>query len=1180
MTACRFAVYAFVCANMLGIAVFAQEFRGAISGVITDPTSAAVAGAKVTITSEQTGTKFEATSEPGGQYGATALLPGDYDIQVHAPGFKAAVRKGIHIGAGDHPIIDIRLDVGEAVETVEVTASAPLLNSESATVGQAITTKEVEDLPLNGRTPLVLASLAMGVVATGQPSLIHPFDSGGAAGWSIAGSPSQTNEILIDGSPDATWDGRLAYSPPTDAVQEVRVKAFDTDAAFGHTSGGTLNQVLKSGTNSLHGSLWEFNQPNNLTANNFFNNKNGLGNPVTHYNQYGVTAGGPVVIPKIVNGKNKLFWFFAWEGLKDSQPNTTFLSVPTDAERQGDFSALLKLGPQYQLYDPSTAVQNGTVVTRKPFAGNIIPQGQLNPIALNILKLFPEPNIAGQPGGFDNYGNTAPTTDNYNNYLGRLDYNMSQRNQMFFDIRTTDYLQVKNNYFGNFSTGSLLTRNNIGGSLDDVFTVNPTNVVDVRLNFTRMDESHPSPSAGFNPTTLGLPSYLAANSQYLQLPYITFANNTDTPALGTNGANILPSQSVQLFGSWVTIHGSHTIKFGGDVRQYVLNATSFGNSVGNFAFTANSWVRSASNASSTVVQGQDLAEFLLGLPTGGSYDINASGSWYEHYFAGFVQDDWRVTRTLTLNVGLRFDRDQPYHEKYDRTVNGFDTTTPNPLAPAAMAAYTSAYAKNPIPQLPPDAFHVLGGLTYPSDGAVYGQSSHLFSPRAGFAWTPDLLHGKTVFRGGFGMFAQPVGITQLAISGKYSTNPILDQEGFSQSTSLTPSEGSFVTPVGTLSNPFPGGIKQPQGSAAGLGTYAGQTVQFIGPEKDPYGMRWNFGIEQQIAKDTVLEVAYVGNHGVHLPVFTTSLNGIPRQYLSTMGTRDQPVIDFLTATYPNPFKGLATAQNGSNTTVAQLLAPFPQFPVGYSGGTWSGSTGVIEYNNPVGSSYYESLNIRLQRRFSSGLTLVGNYIRSKLIERDTWLNDTDPQPEKRISPFDAPNRFVTAVTYDLPFGRGRRFNLQSRWADAIAGGWGINSIYTYQTGAPITWVNGSTTSPGDYVYFGGPLALNNRETNTKAFNTSAFDTKSADQLQYHIRTFSTTFPNLRQDGINEWEASVTKRFEITEKTYFQIRAEAYNALNHPTFAAPNTTATNSGFGLITSQANRPRTLQFGARLVF
>ncbi len=1144
----------------------AQEFRSTVAGTVSDPANARVANAKVVATEVQTGTKTETVSDSAGVYTLPFLQPGDYMISVQAAGFKEFLRKAVHVGSGDHLSIDIPLEVGATTQTVEVTADASLINSENASLGQAITTREVEDLPLNGRTPLVLASLSTGVLATGQPSLIHPFDSAGAAGWSIGGAPAQTNEILIDGSPDATWDGRLAYSPPTDAVQEVRVKAFDTDASFGHTSGGTINQILKTGTNSLHGSAYEFNEPNNLAANNFFNNKAGLGNPVTHYNQYGVTAGGPIFIPKVFDGRNKLFWFFAWEGLKDSQPNTTFLSVATDAERQGNFAGLA------QLYNPYSGVLSGTTVTRQPYANNQIPLTQLNPIALAYLKLMPEPNLPGQGLGFNNFGTTAPTPDNYNNELGRMDYNLSAKDRIFFDIRRTDYSQTKNNYFNNISTGSILTRANWGGSLDNVYTINATNFIDVRLNFTRMDEAHPSPSAGVDPTSLGFPSYLATTSTYPQLPNIAFAGATDFTTLGTNSANTLPSQSVQLFGTWSTTRGSHNLRLGVDVRQYVLNTTSFGNSAGSFSFSANSWVKQSTSASSTVVQGQDLAEFLLGLPTSGQFDLNTAAGYYEHYAAGFVQDDWRVRKNFTVNLGLRFDYDAPYREKYNRTVDGFDTTTANPLAPAAIAAYNA----HPIPQIPVGSFNVLGGLTYPNDGALYNQTSHLFSPRAGFAWTPDKLKGKTVFRGGFAMYVQPVGITQLDITGKYSTNPILQQYGFSQTTQVI-QPSNFLSPLATLSNPFPTGIAQPVGSAKGLGTFAGQTIQFLDPNiKDPYSLRWNIGFEHSFTPNTVLEVSYVGNHGLHLPVYVTQLNGIPVQYLSTSPVRDQTTINTLTASVANPFSGLATSQNTSSASVAQLLARFPQFPVG----TGSFGTGVIEYNNSIGSSYYQALNVRFQKRFSGGLTLVGNYIFSKLIERMTFLNDTDTQLEKRISPFDHPNRIVIAAVYELPFGRGRHFDIKSRWVDALVGGWGLNSIYTYQTGAPITWTNGSTTSPGDYVYFGAPIVLNNRETNTAAFNTSAFDTKSADQFQYHIRTFSTTFPNLRADGINEWSPSVSKRFSITEKTSLQLRFEAYNVLNHPVFSPPNTTVTNSGFGTITTQANRPRTIQLGARFVF
>ncbi len=302
-------------AVLLAGSCFAQEFRGTIGGTVTDPTGAAVAGAKITVTETHTNVKTQSVSESSGQYTVPFLLPGDYDIAAQMQGFKEFVHKGIHVGAGEHPSIDISLQVGESTQSVEVTAEAPLVTSENAAVGTALTTKEVEDLPLNGGSPLMLAQLEMGVIyapytSNGSASgVVQTYDS--SNGFSIAGTPTQSSEMLLNGAPNATWDMRSAYTPPKDAVQQVSVKVVDTDAGFGHTQGGTINQVMKSGTNELHGTMSEFTQPSLLTANSFFNNRNGLGNPVTHFNQYGLTAGGPVILPKVFNGKDKLFWFFA-----------------------------------------------------------------------------------------------------------------------------------------------------------------------------------------------------------------------------------------------------------------------------------------------------------------------------------------------------------------------------------------------------------------------------------------------------------------------------------------------------------------------------------------------------------------------------------------------------------------------------------------------------------------------------------------------------------------------------------------------------------------------------------------------------------------------------------------------------------------------------------------------------
>jgi hypothetical protein len=1132
----------------------------------------------VTAVETRTNTKAQTTSDSSGEYAIPFLAPGQYQLTVESSGFRQAVQSGIQLGSGEHPIIDVHLAVGDVSQQVQVTEEAPMVNAENASTGQAITTRQVEELPLDGRTPMMLAQLSMGVISTSQPSLVHPFDSAGPAAISIGGLPSQSSELLMDGSPDATWDQRLAYSPMQDAVQEVRVKAFDNDAAYGHTASGTANMILKTGTNQFHGTLYEFNQPDNLSANTYFNNKAGVPTPVTHLNEYGLTVGAPVYIPKVYDGRNKLFTFFGWESFIDSQPNTTLLTVPTAAERAGDFSALLAAGSQYQLYNPYSAAQSGTTVTRTPFAGNMIPPNLISPIAAAYMQFYPQPNVTNGvgPTGVNNYISNATTNDNFINFLGRTDYNMSERSRLLFDVRYTDYSQVKNNYFSNISNGSILIRQNWGSTIDEIFTITPRTVLDIRANFTRMNEGHEVPSQGFNPTSLGFPSYFAGSSNYADLPIIAL---TTFQPLGANSSNLLPSQSGQLFGDVVTVKGNHTLKIGGDVRQYRLNVIQYGNSTGTFSF-GNTYDRASSSASSTVAQGQDLASFLLGLPTSGSYDINTYSSLYSYYFAGFLQDDWRVTHTLTVNLGVRFDAETPYTEKYGRTVDGFDTSMANPLAAAAIAAY----ANKPISQIPPSAFAVNGGLLFasPSNGSEYNVHTPAASPRVGLAWSPARFHGTTVIRAGFGMFVAPVTVANLGTNGTYSTNPLINQEGFSATTSFS-IPGAIVTPTNSLSNPFPTGLLAPAGAAAGLATFEGQSLSFLNPDmKNPYSLRWNLNLQRSITPSLLVEAGYVGNHAVHLPVSVTQLNGIPRQYLSTLPVRDAAVNTALTASAANPFAGLSTSQNTATTTVAQLLAPYPEFPVGTSASGDSGSTGIIEQNLSVGSSYYDALLLRAEKRLSHGLSFTANYSYSKLIEEDSWLNAASPVLEKRVSPFDHTNHFVVAATYEIPVGEGKALDLRAKLANRILGGWTINNIYTYQTGAPILWTNGSSTTPGDYVYFGGPgaLTIDPRETNTTSFNTALFATNSTQAFAYHIRTFSTTFSNLRSDGINQLDSSLLKRIAITEHASLQLRFEAFNLLNRAAFSAPSTTVSSSGFGLITAQANRSRTIQLGARLVF
>lgn len=1176
--------YFLLLCSFCSILSVAQEFRGSLSGVVTDATGALVTGAKIAVTEINTGTKVETASDGVGHYNVPFLLPGDYEISMKADGFKEFLRKGLHLGAGDSLTIDARLEVGAAQTTVEVVESAPLINNENASVGSAITMKDIENLPSNGGTPMMVAQFAMGVTPMSQPSQVLPFSSGGAASWSIAGSANQTNELLVDGVPNATWDGRQAYSPPQDAVQEVRVKAFDSDASYGHTGGGTANQILKSGGNDLRLSAMWKSQPSDLVANDFFRNRTGLPVQSTHLNQYSFVAGGPVVLPKLLNGRNKVFWLFAFEGVNGTQPATTFMTVPAAAQRTGDFSALLTVrnpGPTV-LYDPYSATQTGTVITRTPYAGNRIPTSQLSPIAAKYLNLLPSPNVTAgvRDDGLNNFGSNAPSDDGYTNELGRLDFNVSQNHRTYFNVRHTDYFQSKNDYFHNIATGSTLSRNNWGGTLDHVWVVNPSNVLNVRLNFTRMFEDHSSPSAGFDPSSYGFPPYLGGKSQYTQLPTMAFATTQtaiQTVGFGSN-ANILPSQSLQFFGSLAMIRGKHTFKVGGDLRQYRLNYRTYGNSAGNFSFNGNQWVRQSSSSSATVTMGQDLAEFLLGLPVSGSYDLNASAMYYAYYGAVFIHDDWRMSRTLTVNLGLRFDHDFPYHEKWGRTVNGFAFDTASPLAAAAEAAY----AKSPAAVLPASDFRVRGGLTFasPENTAIYTNTSHLLSPRIGVAWTPDRLRNRLAIRSGFAMFVQPIAISTLQVSGAYSTNPLSLQPGFSQTTSMVVTNNNYLSPANTLADPFPGGaFTQPAGSSAGLLTNAGQAVNFMNPAmKSPYSVRWNLSLQYQLTGNLVTEIAYIGNHSVHLPVTYTQFNAIPTRFLSTLGTRDQSTITALSATVPNPFLGLRTSTGTATTTsVAQLVAPYPQFPQGQSS---PGSSGVVMNDNSVGSSYYHSLNVRAQQRLSRGVSLIGTFMWSKMIDETTWLNATDLVPEHRISPFFRPLRFSVASTYDLPVGRGKKVDLRNRWLDTLAGGWLVAGTYQFQVGGPLTWLNGSTNNPGDYVYFGGDLNANPRNVDGYAFDITRFETRSANQFQYHRRTYSTTFGGIRSDGINEFAGSMQKRFSLGEKRVLQLRLEAFNLMNHPVFAAANNTVSSSAFGTISSMANKPRSMQIVARFAF
>lgn len=1124
-----------------------QQFRGSITGRVLDAQQGAVAGVKVTATEAETQARSETVSGATGQFTLPFLQPGRYRLDAEAAGFKRYIREGVHVSANDQIGLDILLEIGQLAESVTVTDEAPMLTTTTASTGQVISATFIEAFPLNGRSPLSLAQIAFGVVPTSDPLFQRPFDNGRISSFSMGGAPGTSNELLLDGAPDTTSGRQVAYSPPVDTVSEVKVETFQVDASYGNTGGGTVNVVSKGGTNEFHGTAYDFNQVSKTAATDFFVNRAGQKKTNLVYNQWGFSAGGPVLIPRLFNGRNRVFWYVAYEGIKHVNPEPVTTTVPTAPELNGDFSQLLPLGANYQIYDPATGVQEGSRIRRLPLAGNVIPKARLNPIALKYLPYYPLPNQAGRPDGRDNFLANSTRRENFNSEVGRIDFNLSQSHKFFFNYRHNERLQDRGNYFKNVATGNFLNRINWGGMVDDVITLSPTAVLNTRFNWMRYNPGGYRPSKGFDQTTLGFPAALAAASSQAVMPQVSIGGyNT----LGTTGTSMSPYDQFQIYSTLNKIVGSHSMKFGADLRLMRESAANLGSSSGSYSFSTN-WTRGPLDNATGAPIGQELASFLLGLPTGGQYDFASFRTNQAGYVAVFLQDDWKARRNLTLNLGLRYEKELPTTERFDRQLAGFDGTSANSITARAK----QAYAASPVPELPAAQFNPAGGVIFAGSNrrAVTDASTRLFSPRFGFAWTPDRLGAKTTVRGGFGVFYFTEGMIVSA------------QPGYFQTTQLVATLDSYLTPAATLSNPFPSGIQSPVGNKLGLDTFLGQSVNFYNPAlRNAYSLRWNFTIQRQLSPNLVMEAGYMGNHAVRLNA-NRGLNWIPEQYLSKQPFRDQPVIDRLTANVANPLRNLlpGTSLNGSTVALSQLLRPFPQF---------SGENGVRLDADSYGGSYFHTFQFRLERRLARGLTYMLNYQWSRLMEKRSFLNPTDRVPEKRVASEDRPQRLVVSSVYELPFGKGRPLAASAGPVlNRFIGGWSVSGAYTYATGEALGW--------GNVIYYGGALGYNPRGVDG-AFDTTRFNTDSRLQLANNIRSFPSRFGNLRQNGPSNFDATILKNIPILENVRLQFRTELFNVMNHVQFVMPNTSPTSSSFGRITGQYNLPRTVQMALRLMW
>ena len=1136
---------------------WSQEARGTIRGRVTDPQDAVIPGAAVQITSPVAGFTTTLKSNDQGIYQALYLPLGIYRVAAEAPGFKRAVQENVEVRVNDRLEINIVLQVGQVNETVTVTAETPLLETASASTGQVVDARRVSDLPIGHGEPYALMAATTGAAFTGDPALDRPFEPSHIANYAMGGARGLRNELTLDGAPAgaSTANPRevsASFVPPVDILAEMKIQTSTIDASVGQTEGGSVSLSLKSGTNSLHGTVYYNKLAPQLNANLFFANRNGQPIVDFDYNRWGVSATGPVLIPKLYNGKNRTFYMYGYEGIVETRPRGGVNTVPTEEQRTGNLSGLLKVGANYQIYDPLTRRVEGSRYRTDPIAGNIIPASRVSPIATNILKYYAKPNVAGTADGGNNLSQpNLPEQARYYSHTWRLDHNFTERWRTFGRVSWYNRGSTYSDFFENITTGEWFWFHSVNAAFDHVYTISPTMVLNLRYGYNRfIRQTNRNPEGlGFDLTSLGFPKSWndAIPADVRRFPYINISGY-----YGTNGGVLWRPQDTHQYSlAFDNIRGAHSMKFGADYRIYYKNQVNPDvSSTGQIAY-GETFTRGPLDNSPTAPRGQGLASMLLGFPTGGGVDRRTSFAEANTVWAFFFQDDWKLSRKLTATLGLRYETESPLRERYNRTVRGFDPSAQLAIGPAAQAAY----AKSPTPEVAASQFRVAGGVTFAGVGGqpngVWSRDKNNFMPRIGLVYhaTP-----KTVVRTSYGIFYAFMGVRRGDVI----------QSGFSNTTNLVPTLDG-VTYIATSANPFPDGITEPVGAALGVATFLGQGISFFEPNlKTPYNQRWQFGIQRELPWRTVLEITYAGNRGTALEV-SRELNSVPTQYLSTLPARDNDRNTYLTANLPNPLAGLlpGTGRNGATISRQTLFTAYPQF------------TGVGVTTNQ-GYSTYHSFAIEADRRFAKGFTIQGGYTWSKFIEATAYLNGADPLPTYAISDQDVPQRFSMSFIYELPFGRGRHLLANApRGVSAIVSGWQVQGIHVRQSGSPIGF--------GNMLFYGDikkiPLDKGQRSID-RWFDTSMFERSNTKALVSNVRVAPLRYSGVRSPGPVNWDLSILKNTRINEKMNVQIRGEFLNATNSPFFAAPSTDQYSTAFGTIITTRGYARRIQLGIKLIY
>lgn len=1116
----------------------AQTATGTITGSITDSSGAVISSAKVQITNEGTNARVEATTNIEGSYTAPLLPPGAYRVNVAAAGFKSFEQAGIQLQVQQQARVNIVLQVGAMTESVTIRGDAALVEATTSSIGKVVDNKRILELPLNTRNVYSLVNLTPGV--TGGIGNAHNQVS-----YSVNGARGGTFDVLVDGSsaafPTVNGFAGLSVFPSVDAVAEFKMQAQNFSAEFGRSITSVLNVVYKSGNNTFHGSAYEFMRNSVLDANNYFANSRGVPLASFKRNQFGGMGSGPVI-------RNRTFFMAAYEGLRERSFAERLNTVPTDRERTGDFSQTRAGATQIiNIYDPATTRANpaGTGSVRDLFPGNVIPAARFDAVARNVIPYYPRANQPGDPGtGRNNFYNSGAAAINTDNADVRIDHNVSDQQRIFgrFSYRKS-FNGPPQLFPGDLGIAEGRVNNNDFGRnavVDYTNTLSPSTLLNVRLSFARNRFLFDNQGLGFVPSSLGLPKALDTAVDKFMFP--RFGVSTQV-ALGGSDHRQSGFNNYGLAGSLSKIAGKHSIKFGYEGRMLRINVWE-ARAAGTFNFGAN-MTQGPNPLSASATAGFGFASFLLGAGSDGNFYQNwknvAAQSFYQAFY---VQDDWRITRKLTLNVGVRYDFDTPRTERFDR-MSWFDPSLTSPLAAR-------------VPAFP----NLKGGLRFVGvDGngrSQYTGDWNNLAPRLGFAYQFD---EKTAIRGAFAQLFGPSTLSAQGTVGPY---------GFRVETPWVASLNG-ITPLNLLSNPFPAGFQPVPGSSQGALTAIGSNLDApLSNTNTPYTLQYNLTIQRELPGAILLETAYVANRGRQLSRggeggFT--LNQVDPQYLSLGNQLNQLVA--------NPFFGQGGGGVVANAQVsrAQLLRPYPQFGA------------IYPLFSQGATSNYDSLQVTFSKRYARGIVFEGSYVWAKAIDEGTSYQDSyNARASRAVSSVHVPQRLVFSGVYEMPFGRGRQFGKDmSRWMDLIAGGWQLNGIWTAQSGS--TLGIGATNQAG---LFTEAIRANNNGTSAaqsgdahkrldRWFDTSVF----SQPAPFTLGNMGPLVADLRGHHINNLDASIFKQFAITEKVRLQFRAEAFNSLNRVRFGNPNTTVTaGANFGRITTQSNDPRQMQFGLKLIW